>query len=148
VAGSFRTVAADWLWLQTNLAWEARDPTRVRRLIDLTLRADPGSRYFRLNSARMLAYDLPAWQREAEPGVPVAVRARRRVAAAEEALRLLEFGLRSPGDAALHVEMGSICLYALGDRARAAECFRQAAALPDAPDYAGRIFERLQTGKR
>jgi hypothetical protein len=142
--GGFRTAAADWLWLENNLAWEARDAGRVRRLINLTVRTDPESRYFWLNSARMLAYDLPAWRARLEPNAPAAARARWRRDGAEEALRLLDRGLRWHGNsAALYLEKGSVCLYGLGDRTGAAECFRLAATQTDTPEFAKRIWHRL-----
>jgi hypothetical protein len=142
--GGFRTAVADWLWLENNLAWEVRDAGRVRRLINLTVRTDPESRYFWLNSARMLAYDLPAWRARLEPNAPAAARTRWRCDGAEEALRLLDRGLRWHGkSAALYLEKGSISLYGLGDRTAAAECFRLAATQSDAPEYAKRIWQRL-----
>jgi len=149
LAGGFRPLAADWFWLQADLAWERRDAAGVRDRIGLTLAANPRSQYFWLNSARMLAYDLPAWDDDARPGVAPGLRAYRVKAAAEEALRLLECGLRwHPESAALQLEMGNICLYALGDRARAAEHYRMAAAQAEAPDYAARIYRRLREAPR
>ena len=78
--GGYRTLAADCLWLKTNLAWENRDPVRVRRLIGFTLMADPKAPYFWLNGARILAYDLPAWQREQESQAPQVLQDRWRMA--------------------------------------------------------------------
>lgn len=142
--GGYRTFAADCFWLKTNLAWETRDPARVRRLIDFTVMADPQAPYFWLNGARILAYDFPAWQCAGEDKAPLALRARWRMLGADEALRLLERGQHWHGhSAALHLEMANICLYALGDRHRAAECYRVASEQSDAPDYAARIYTRL-----
>jgi hypothetical protein len=142
--GGFRTAAADWLWLENNLAWEVHDAGRVRWLINLTLRTDPESRYFWLNSARTLAYDLPEWRARLEPNAPAAARQHWRRDGAEEALRLLDRGLRWHWNStALYLEKGSICLYGLGDRTAAAECFRLAAAQADAPEFAKRIWQRL-----
>ncbi len=143
-AGGYRTLAADCLWLKTNLAWETKDPVRVRRLIDFTVLADPEAPYFWLNGARILAYDFPVWQCEQEYQAPLAVQNHWRVAGADEALRLLERGQQWHGkSAALYLEMANICLYALGDRHRAAECYRLASVQNDAPDYAARIYARL-----
>lgn len=142
--GGYRTFAADCCWLKTNLAWETRDPEMVRRLIDFTVTADPRAPYFWLNGARILAYDFPAWQCAGEGGAPLIVQARWRMAGADEALRLLERGQRWHGKSAvLHLEMANICLYALGDRHRAAEFYRLASEQSDAPDYAARIYTRL-----
>ena len=143
-AGGYGTFVADCLWLKTNLAWETRDSIKVRRLIDFTVMSDPQSRYFWLNGARILAYDFPAWQCEQEVLAPLVVQAGWRKVGADEALLLLERGQLWHGNsAALHLEMANICLYALGDRHRAAECYRLASEQADAPDYAVRIYERL-----
>jgi hypothetical protein len=144
VGGAWGSLAADWFWLQGDLAWERRDAGQTRYLISLTLSADPRPAYFWVNSARMLAYDLPAWADEADGNPAPALRANRRKAAARDALRLLQRGLQSGSDpTALQLEMATICLYGLGDQALAAEYFRQAAARPDAPAYAAHIFRRL-----
>jgi len=144
MAGGYGTIAADCLWLKTNLAWETKDQVRVRRLIDFTVRADPHAPYFWLNGSRILAYDIPAWQRERDGLAPLALQDRWRLAGADEALRLLERGLQWHGKtAALHLEMANICLYGLGDRHRAAEYYRLASEQSDAPDYAARIYARL-----
>lgn len=147
--GAGRTLAADWFWLETNLAWERHDAPEVRRLIALTVAAEPASPYFLLNGARMLAYDLPVWADEVDPGAPAAVRHRRSTAAASEALGLLERGVARHGhSAAWEIEMANICLYALGDQVRAAEYYERAASYPDAPEYAARIAARLREEAR
>lgn len=145
LAGNYRTLAADWLWLETNLAWERHDPAETRRLINLTVAADPGSRYYWLNGARMLAYDLPLWADEADPGAPAAVVRRRRERAVDEAIALLgkETGERGPC-AAIEIEIANICLYGLEDRQLAASHYETAAKFPDAPAYAARIAARLR----
>jgi tetratricopeptide (TPR) repeat protein len=149
VVGGYRTLAADCFWLQTNLAWENGDAAKVRGLIDFTVTADPQAPYFWLNGARILAYDLPAWQRALDPQAPGAVQQRCRATAANEALVLLERGLKWHGrSAALHLEMANICLYALGDRQRAAEYYRRASEQADAPDYAVRICARLEAEEK
>ena len=143
--GGYGTFAADCLWLQTNLAWETQDEGRVRRLIDFTVTADPHTPYYWLNGARMLAYDLPAWQCQREPTAPLAVHVRFRTKGAVDALLLLERGQKWHGKSAvLHLEMANICLYALGDHSRAAEHYRMAAEQADAPDYAARLYARLR----
>jgi len=142
--GGYRTFAADCLWLETNLAWETKDASRARRMIDFTVSADPQSPYFWLNSARMLAYDFPVWRCQDDRLAPVAVQTNWRLNGAHEALLLLDRGQRWHGHSAvLHLEMANICLYALGDRHRAAEHYRRASEQADAPEYAARIYARL-----
>jgi hypothetical protein len=145
LAGSCRVLIADWFWLETNLAWERHDTTETRRLIALTLAADSASRYYWLNSARILAYDFPEWAKESDPQAPIVVQRRRTEIAAEEALELLQRAARRQRRCvAFEIEMANICLYALEDRTRAAGHYRRAAALPDAPAYAARIATRLE----
>jgi len=141
--GAGRMLAADWFWLKTNLAWERHDAAETRRLIALTVAAEPASHYFWLNGARMLAFDLPAWADAADPGAPAAVRRQRYAEAASEALALLERGSTRHGAcAAFEVEMANICLYGIGDAVRAAEFYERAAGHSDAPEYAARIAVR------
>jgi hypothetical protein len=140
-------LVADWSWLKTDLAWETRDETRTRTWSTVALRAAPGVDYFRLNAARMRAFDFPAWRETREPAAPAAVRARWRAELGEEAIALvLEDGER---DAGRLIEAGNLALYALGDAARAAEFYRRAAELPGAPWHAGRIYAELlcRTGR-
>ena len=144
LAGGYGTIAADYLWLETNLAWEIRDVAKVRQLIDFTVQSDPQTPYFWLNGARILAYDFPAWRCQEAGLAPLAVQSGWRMTGANEALLLLEHGQRWHGkSAALHLEMANICLYALGDRHRAAEYYLRASEQSDAPDYAARIYTRL-----
>ena len=143
-AAGYRTFAADCLWLQTDLAWEAKEEAKVRRLVGFTVATDPRTIYFWLNGARILAYDFPAWRCQSDPQAPLAVQAGWRTAGANEALALLERGLKYHGDsAAFDLEMANICLYGLGDRHRAAAYYLRASGQPDAPDYAARIYARL-----
>lgn len=140
----FRQVLADWLWLKANLAWERKDPEQVRRLIKLTVWTDPQTPYFWQNSARMLAYDLPAWQCEAHAMAPEIVHRCWRRDAADEALAFLAEGQRWHGSSAvLATEMGGIALYGLSDRPRAGRYYAQAAAQADAPEYAQRLAQLL-----
>jgi hypothetical protein len=139
--GPTAELAADAAWLRLNLAWEARQAAEVRAWIRVTLAAAPRFDYFRLNAARMLAYDLPAWRAAAEPDAPAAVRARWGIAAAEEAEACLAFD--SSASPTRWIEDANLALHARGDRALAAERYRRAAELPGAPWHAGRIYAQL-----
>ncbi len=142
ILGGMRVVAAGGLWLRANLAWEKRDPAATAALLKLTVAADATPRYFWLNGARMLAYDLPEWR--SEPGMPAALRSKLAGEQARMALDFLADGLRAhPHDALLLVEMANIRLRALGDREGAAQLFRRAAEQADAPYYAARIHAEL-----
>lgn len=133
-------LTADMAWVRLNVAWERGDEPTVRALMALTLAASPGE-YFRLNCARMVAFDLPAWRMREHPGAPESVRAHWRAQGAHEALVLLQQG--NAGSASRWIEAANIALYGLGDRARAADLYRCAAELPGAPWYAGRIHAQL-----
>lgn len=149
LAGSYGPLAADWLWLEANLAWERRDAGETRWLLHRAVSTDPQTVYFWLNSARILAYDLPAWRCGAEPAAPVALQQRWRRAGADEAIAFLERGLEwHAHSAVLYLELANISLYAGDDRRRAAAYFRRAASCPDAPPYAARLAAAMQTDDR
>jgi tetratricopeptide (TPR) repeat protein len=140
--GGMRAVVASGFWLRTNLAWERRDLAETRAGLALTVAADEAPRYYWVNGARMLAYDLAEWR--LEPDAPARVRSKVAAEQAQEALAFLQDGLRvHPDDAVLLIEMANIHLRVLGDREGAARLFRQAAAQKEAPYYAARIHGEL-----
>lgn len=144
--GLVRTLAADWSWLKANVAWEAQDEERARAWSGAAIAARPGCGYFRMNAARMRAFDFPVWREARAPDAPASVRRRWRDELAEEALALLAAG---PPEAERLIEAGNIALHACHDPERAAEFYRRAAELPGAPWHAGRIHAELlrQTGR-
>lgn len=140
--------AADWFWLRANLAWEKRDEARTRELTTLAVALAPATDYFRVNAARMRAFDFPEWRERAEPAAPAALKASWRAELAAESLALLERApARSPE---LWIEAGNIALYARRDSREAAACYRRAAEMPGAPWHAGRICGELlwRSGQR
>jgi tetratricopeptide (TPR) repeat protein len=144
VMGGMRAVVASGFWLRTSRVWEERDPAATTAYLKLTVAADSGPRYFWLNGARMMAYDLPEWRITAD--MPAAVRQKVTAEQAQAALDFLQDGLRAhPADPVLLIEMANIRLQALGDQEGAAQLFRQAAGQPDAPYYAARIYAELLT---
>ncbi|MDP2136422.1 MAG: hypothetical protein Q8J74_01075 [Candidatus Didemnitutus sp.] len=140
-AGGASTLAADWFWLRTNLAWETRDEAGVRALLRLTLAAAPRSEYFRFQAARMLAYDVPRWRIARNPAAPLAVHDAWRLAGADEAINLV---LEEAGDEPERwLEAATLTLYARRDRVAATELFGFTATLSGAPWHAGRIYAQL-----
>ncbi len=137
--GAAEGLAADAGWLRLNLAWENQDEAAVRGWITWVLAAEPATPYFRVNAARMLAFDLPAWRRQAQRDLPAAVERAWRERAAEEALAVLA-GREDP---VLLIEAANIVLYGRRDRGAAAVLYRRAAELPGAPWHAGRIYAQL-----
>ncbi len=148
ILGGFRGLAADFVWLRVQLAWERGDEADVRRWSELATTIDPTASGFWLNGARMLAYDF-ADVRVREAGLPAGeVESRRRSIDAEQAgkaLRFLQAGARQlPEEALLWIEMGNIHLNRRHDLDQAAFCYERAVNLPSAPAYAERILAGLQ----
>jgi tetratricopeptide (TPR) repeat protein len=140
--GGMRAAVANGCWLRVNEAWERRDAAGTEAWVALTVAADERPAYFWLNGARILAYDLPEWERD--PNAPAAVQRRRVDTQARRAVAFLEQGLRRHGpDAALYVELANLHWRRLGDLERAAEYYRRAAKQPTAPAYAVRIYGEL-----
>lgn len=142
VLGGYRALAADVLWLRAYGAWRERDAGATEAWLRAAVAADGRSRHYRINGARMLAYDFPAWTDG--PDVPQAVRDQARRRHAERAMALLEEGLTGVGaEADYLVELARIAHQQLGDLDRAAEYYRRAAVSPGAPYFAGRLHAEL-----
>lgn len=145
--GGFRAIIADFFWLRANVVWERRDLPGTRSLIKLVTAVDPRPLYFWLNGSRMIAYDMPHWRITAAGGnraVPEAVQRQIDLEQAEMALELLnEARGHHAASAALWVEVANIHLNRRKDLMAAADAYRQAAAQPDAPYYAARIYAEL-----
>jgi tetratricopeptide (TPR) repeat protein len=149
--GGLRAVAADMNWLRAYEAWRAKDEERTLVLIRRSIAWDPRADFFRINAARIIAHDFPAWRTESEPGAPSALREKWRREGARAAVDLLEQGNRAVGDRAfLHSEIAGYHWHALGDLEKAAGHYRQAALLPGAPWHAGRLHAEalLRLGRR
>ncbi len=145
--GGFRALAADYLWLETYLAWAAGDRPATTTLIGLVTAMDERPEAFWLNGARMIAYDMAQWRlAEAAGRGPVSAAERRRIRGeqAGAALDLLEDARRwHPRSAAICIEMANVELCGRGNVAAAARWYRVAAGLPQAPRFAGRIHAEL-----
>ncbi|HYC72222.1 MAG TPA: hypothetical protein VEB66_13495 [Opitutaceae bacterium] len=138
-AGGWRAPAADVLWLRANLAWERRDAVATETLARAAVALEPEVDYFRINTARIIAFDLPEWG--LDPTAPAEVARRRR---AQHVRRALELLASRPGDsAAVLVERARLTHQGLGDSEAAGELFRAAAERPDAPYFAGRLSVEL-----
>jgi hypothetical protein len=148
ILGGFRGLAADFVWLRVQLAWERGDEADVRRWSELATTIDPTAPGFWLNGARMLAYDFAdARAREAGLSAGEAESGRRHIDAeqAGKALRYLQTGARHlPEEPLLWIEMGNIHLNRRHAPDAATACYERAVALPGAPAYAERILAGLQ----
>lgn len=135
LANGWCAAAADYFWLRANVAWERRDPAATDAFVRAAVGLAPEVDYFRINAARILAFDLPTWR--IPVSAPAAVHARARREHAARALALL--GERKQPSAAVLIEMGRLWHQVMGDPGRAAECYGRAAARPGAPYFAGRL---------
>lgn len=147
VLGGFRALAADFLWLKANATWEDADLPATQTTIRAVTAIDPRPLYFWVNGARMIAFDMPQWRIEQGGGfdvVPESVQARINEEQARVALDLLAAASRfHPRDPILLIEAANIHLRRLGDVEAAAQLYRDAAEMPDAPFYAARIHAEL-----
>lgn len=145
--GGFRALAADFLWLKMHAGWENRDLPETEALLRLTSAVDASPVYFWLNGARIIAYDFPAWRIEAEGGYGKVSRERQLEIDAEQGRRAIERIVAArrhhPENAALWIEQANIELNRVRNPAAAAESYRRAALLPEAPPYAARLHGEL-----
>lgn len=145
--GGFRALAADAGWLELHASWETRDLAAADTLVRLVPAIDPRPLYFWLNGARIVANDFPAWRIEAEGGYAAVPLARQDAIDREQARLALAHLDRAfafhPQSAELWIERANIELVRLGDVAAAAEDYRRAAELPNAPYYAARLHAEM-----
>jgi hypothetical protein len=147
VLGGFRAVAADLVWLKTYVAWEQRDAPATESLLQLATALDGRSIYFWLNGARMIAYDIPAWQYDDAQrlrSIHEVERTRIFESQAQRALLFLQRGMEvHSASSALWIERANIQLNCLRDVTSAAESYRRASQQPDAPYFPARIHAEL-----
>ena len=147
VLGGFRAITADFLWIRTNTIWERRDRVKLDAMVRLVTTLDPRSKFFWINAARMVAYDVPHWRIREEGGYALVPERRQQAIVLEQvqqACVMLERARQfHPQHAKLYLETGQIYLNRLKDYAQAAEWFLLASQQPDAPYYAARIYSEL-----
>lgn len=147
--GGFRALVANFMWLQTNVIWIEDDLPATQTMINLVTTVDPRPTYFWLNGARMMGYDMPVWRvREHGHGsydaVPQSVVERIDREQGEIAIRYLNRGRNfHPNNARFLIEMANLYQRKVRDMETAAEHYRMASELPDAPAYAPRIYAEL-----
>ena len=145
--GGFRAIAADLTWVRVYVIWEKRDLPTVETLLKLVTTLDPRPLYFWLNSARILAYDMPAWRIAAAGGYEAVPEPQQRRIDAEQArlaLQRLDAAREfHPASADLWVERANIELTRLHDVAAAAASYRAAWEQPHGPYYAARLHAEM-----
>lgn len=149
--GGFRALAANFMWLRVNAAWEEDDLPTTQTLINFVTTIDPRPLFFWLNGSRMIGYDMPVWrtrEHEEEYGkwenIPRTIVRRIEEQQATVALRYLERGLGfHPDHPLIFVEMANLYQRKMNDLEMAAEYYRRASEAPNAPAYAPRIHAEL-----
>ncbi len=145
--GGFRSIVADFFWLQTNVVWEKNDLPATQTYVHIVTAVDPRPLYFWLNGSRMIAYDMPNWRIQAAGGydvVPPGVQRRFDEEQSKVAVEYLTEGLGyHPDEALLYIEIANVYLNRLKDSQTASEYYLKAARQPDAPFYAARIYAEL-----
>jgi hypothetical protein len=145
--GGFRAIIADFLWIRANTIWERRDRAKLEPMLRLVTTLDPRPDFFWINSARMIAYDVPNWRIREEGGYDAVPEWRQDEIDQEQARqafslisKALEFHSENPR---LYLEIGQIHLNRLDDPAAAAPWFLKASKQLGAPRFAARIYAEL-----
>lgn len=145
--GGFRAIMADFLWIRANTIWERRDRAKLDPMVRLVTTLDPRPDFFWINSARMIAYDVPNWRIREEGGYDDVPEWRQEEIDLEQARQAFTHISRAldfhPDNPKLYLEIGQIYLNRLDDAAQAAPWFLQASKLPGAPRFAARIYAEL-----
>ncbi|WP_309400167.1 tetratricopeptide repeat protein [Cerasicoccus maritimus] len=142
--GGFRTLLADFVYLRANYYWEKYDRPNTEALLGLTSSIDPRPMYFWLNGARMIAYDIPVWrirEKGAWEDVPEFYRKEIYREQVDRAMKMLDRAEKfHPDDMRLPLEKARIYYDKVNDYEKAAENYKRAIDLPNAPYYAHRIY--------
>lgn len=154
VFGGFRTVLADFIWLQGYHYWEQHDQPDTEAMIYLASTLDPRMLTFWDNGSSEIGLDIPAWvyrdatlPRDQQP----AAYEKARIVQAGRALAFLDRGLQfHPGDFTLLKDQATLYDNNLHDLPKAAEKWRMAAEADDSPFFAGRLYVRhlVKLGKK
>ncbi|MEO0510735.1 MAG: hypothetical protein AAF065_12860 [Verrucomicrobiota bacterium] len=145
--GGFRAIMADFLWIRANTIWERRDRVKLDPMVRLVTTLDPRPDFFWINSARMIAYDVPNWRIHEEGGPAAVPEWRQDEIDLEQARQAFEHISRAldfhPDNPQLYLEIGQIYLNRLDDPVQAAPWFLRASEIPGAPRFAARIYAEL-----
>src|SRR5205814_348019 len=102
----------DLVWLRAYVSWEKRDAPATETFLKLATLLDPQPIYFWLNGARIMAYDIPAWEIAAAGGTAVVSATQQKSVNDVQARRAVEFlntaMIQHPAKAALWIERANI----------------------------------------
>jgi tetratricopeptide (TPR) repeat protein len=138
--GGMRGIVADLTWLEAQNAWEKRAWFKLKNLVQICVTLQPRSVLFFEMGSWHLAWNASINKRSDPnlPGEPQRIREERLWAQAGETL--VEEGLAiNPVSQRLWLQLALLRHQRLKDYAGAAEAYRQASLLPDAPAYAERF---------
>lgn len=145
--GGFRTVIADFLFIKANVHWEKKEREKTEVLLNLVTEIDPRPMFFWLNSARMIAYDIPVWRIQALGGfskVPQVVQEKIKTEQAHRGLSIMNRAERfHPEDYRVPLERAQIFNNRLNDKEKAAQWYLVTSTYEQAPFFAGRIYAQL-----
>ncbi len=145
--GGFRAIIADFLFIKTNTYWENKDRPNTEAMLNLVTAVDPRPMFFWLNGARMMAYDMPAWEAQEMGGyanLPPAVEKNLKARYAELGMNFIDkAGSFHPNDYRVPLEKAQISINRLEDPAQAAKYYKEVVAMPDSPYYADRIYAEM-----
>lgn len=145
--GGFRTIIADFLFIRANTYWEKRDRPNTETLLNLVTAVDPHPMFFWLNGARMMAYDMPAWEVRERGGfgnIPESVKQRIFADYAQLGLNYIDKAARfHPNDYRIPLEKAQIHVNRLEDPEGAARYYKEVTGMDNAPFFANRIYAEM-----
>jgi len=138
--GGFRSVVADFLFIQAHAAWERTEWSRMLLLFRQITTLQPRAILFWDMAAWHMAWNasLAAANDQSQPRLALRVKAQREYFAIGK--DFLERGIRNnPEHPQLYESLALLHREKYNDHARASEFFAKAASLPGAPSYAKRF---------
>jgi tetratricopeptide (TPR) repeat protein len=157
VLGGLRSITADFVWISSQISWEQKNMPKTETLIQLITTIDPRPPFFWLYGARVLAYDIPHWriweleERLNNKKIPDQKRKELIKQQAQKAFKLLDKGrVFHPEKSRFLIEKAMIYHNKLGNIDAAAQLYKKAAKMEDAPPFAARIYGELlrQQGRK
>lgn len=145
--GGFRTLIADFLFIQAYTHWEKQDRPNTETLLHVVTEIDPRPLFFWINSARIVGYDFPAWRIRELGGfarTPEGLQKEINQEHAELALSIVDRAERfHPDKHEIPLERAQIYSNRLKDTENAAQWYLATTQYEGAPHYAARIYAQL-----
>lgn len=140
ILGGYRTLAADFAWIKSYVAWTRRDAAACTAAMELAVALDPSMKLFWREAAAITAFDYPHWF----AGANREKLAKLKIFYGRGALKFIDGGLAVfPDDDGLLIQKASIAMANLDDYRIAEKCYEIMAAKPDAPVYILRRYAAI-----